>query len=169
MSVSAVLTYPEPAWLLTARLDIGQNESLGPNDSPWIRTMWAALSGKWLLGQPWCGGALANWMQKNRIPYPKDYYRAKAWLNWGVPIAHPVLGCVVVFERTGGGHVGLCVGQDIAKGALMVLGGNQGNKVSVLPFDPRRVLGYRWPSREFPPSMSLPYLASNTDFSTNEA
>jgi hypothetical protein len=44
----------------------------------------------------------------------------------------------------------------------MVLGGNQGNSVNVAPFDPKRVLGYRWPANTaFPASTTLPLLASN--------
>ena len=50
----------EPSYLTAARRDIGQRETLGPNDSKWIRGMWAKFSAGWLLGQPWCGGAVAR-------------------------------------------------------------------------------------------------------------
>lgn len=157
-------------WLAIAESDLGERETLGPNDSPRIRQMWAALSGKWLLGQPWCGGALANWMQQCGITYPKAYYRARAWLGWGDELPEPVVGCVVVFDRAGGGHVGLVVGRD-ARGNLMVLGGNQGDAVSIKPFSPGRVLGYRWPTGylfALNPA-DLPLLASNSPISRNEA
>lgn len=131
-------------WLLLARKDIGNAETLGPNDSPWLRKMWAGLSGSWLLGQPWCGGAVAHWMRGAGVAYPKAYYRAKAWLDWGIPLSAPAVGCVVVFDREGGGHVGLVVGRSTG-GNLLVLGGNQGNAVTVKPFALSRVLGYRWP------------------------
>jgi predicted glycosyl hydrolase (DUF1957 family) len=52
----------------------------------------------------------------------------------------------VVFSRPPNpwsGHVGFVVGIDV-KARLMVLGGNQRDKVSIAPFD-REVLGYRWP------------------------
>ena len=95
---------------------------------------------------------------------PKHWYRARAWLDWGVPCS-PVPGCVVVFnggpKRPGAGHVGFLLGRD-ERGRLMVLGGNQGNSVNVAPFDPARVLGYRWPANTaFPASTTLPLLASN--------
>lgn len=35
---------------------------------------------------------------------------AKSWLTWGAPLSAPVLGCVVVFDRPGGNHVGLLSG-----------------------------------------------------------
>ncbi len=64
-------------------------------------------------------------------------------------------GCVVVFERAGGGHVGLVVGET-AGGRLLVLGGNQGDAVSVAAFQRERVVAYRWPpGRDLPASMQL--------------
>jgi len=61
------------------------------------------------------------------------------------------------------------VGQD-DKGRLLVLGGNQGNAVSIAPFDRSRVSGYRWPKAIPIPTMSdLPKLASAAASSTNEA
>ena len=50
-----------------------------------------------------------------------------------------------MFSRDGGGHVGFAVGKDTA-GRLLVLGGNQGNAVSIAAFDVARAIGYRWPA-----------------------
>lgn len=161
----------EPHWLQLARADIGQRESLGPNDSLWLRKVWASLSGSWLHGQPWCGGAVAHWMQQAGIAYPKDYYRARAWASWGDEV-DPTPGAVVVYGRAGGGHVGLLVGRTAA-GQLLTLGGNQGDAVNIRPFDTARVLAIRWPSERLwdlhditPP---LPLLASTGPTSRNEA
>jgi uncharacterized protein (TIGR02594 family) len=140
----------EPSWLAEARRDIGQRETLGPNDSPWIRRMLEKLGAKWLLGQPWCGGAVAAWMQACAVDIPKHWYRARAWADWGQHLQLPAHGCVVVFERQGGGHVGLVVGEDLS-GRLLVLGGNQGDAVNVRAFPRARVLAYRWPpGRDLP-------------------
>lgn len=158
-----------PAWLAIARQDIGTRETLGPNDSPWIRKMWAKLSGMWLLGQPWCGGAVAYWLTKCGISIPKAYFRARAWEDWGKPLAAPVVGCIVVFTRQGGGHVGFVVGQDRA-GNLLVLGGNQGDEVNIRAFPRSRVTAYRWPAGVPAPVAPgpLPLLASAA-LSTREA
>lgn len=160
----------EPDWLTHAGQDLGKRETLGPNDAPWLRAMWASLSGSWLLGQPWCGGAVAHWMAQSGIQYPKHYYRAKAWLDWGSTLTAPLVGAVVVFDRKGGGHVGLIVGKD-TRGRLMVLGGNQGDAVSIAPFDMARVLGYRWPIERLAmlPTGGLPIVASAGESSMNEA
>ena len=55
-------TTTDPRWLTRARSDIGQRETLGPNDSPRIRAMLKKLRLDWLAGQPWCGSILAEWM-----------------------------------------------------------------------------------------------------------
>lgn len=48
-------------------------------------------------------------------------------------------------KRNGGGHVGFVVGRD-QNGKLMVLGGNQNNRVSIAPFDEDDFVAFRWPS-----------------------
>jgi uncharacterized protein (TIGR02594 family) len=157
-----------PEWIDIARNDLGNPESLGPNDSPFIRKMLAKVNGLWLKGQPWCGSVMAFWMQQCGIPYPKDFYRAKAWASWGTACG-AVTGAIVVFERTGGGHVGICVGKD-DKGNLIVLGGNQGDKVCERAFDPARVMAYRWPpGKGFFDAKPLQVVSVTGPLSTNEA
>jgi uncharacterized protein (TIGR02594 family) len=98
---------------------------------------------------------------------PKHYYRAKAWLDWGTYLPSPEVGCVVVFLRDGGGHVGFVVGRDLQKN-LLVLGGNQGDAVSIAAFRPERAVGYRWPTDAMPPvAAALPLGAA--DLSRSEA
>ncbi len=155
-----------PEWLDIARNDIGNPEALGPNDSTLIRKALAKVNGLWLKGQPWCGSIMAYWMQQCAIPYPKDYYRAKAWATWGTTCG-PVLGAIVVFERVGGGHVGICVGVDRA-GNLMVLGGNQRDSVRESAFNPQRVISYRWPPGKPFNATTLP-LMETAELSRNEA
>jgi uncharacterized protein (TIGR02594 family) len=155
-----------PEWVEIARNDIGNPESMGPNDSPLIRKALGKLSALWLKGQPWCGSIMAYWMQQCEIPYPKDYYRAKAWAAWGSACG-PVLGAVVVFERSGGGHVGIVTGRD-GGGLLRVLGGNQKDSVRESLFDPARVIAYRWPPGKTFDAQPLP-LAMTGEVSRNEA
>lgn len=100
---------------------------------------------------------------------PKNWMRARAWADWGIRLSAPVLGCIVVFERQGGGHVGFVVGRTV-RGDLVVLGGNQGNKVSISPFSRDRVLAYVWPpSVPMPMHQGLIVLADHGQLSTNEA
>jgi uncharacterized protein (TIGR02594 family) len=160
-----------PPWLEIARKDIGLREIPGAPTAPKIAGWLQSLGAWWRDDEtPWCGVAVAAWMQGAGVAYPKAYYRAKAWLDWGHVIAEPAVGCVVVFEREGGGHVGIVTGYD-QRGRLMVLGGNQGNAVSEIPFEPKRVAGYRWPADKMALLMThvMPTVASAAASSRNEA
>jgi len=67
------------------------------------------------------------------------------------------------------GHVGFVAGAD-RNGNLLVLGGNQGDAVSINRFSRGRVLGYRWPANEqLPKAAPLPVLAHGGALSQNEA
>ncbi len=135
----------DPSWLRIASEDIGVREIHGAATAPKI-TQWLKRLRAWWADDetPWCGVACAAWMKAAGIEPPKEYFRAKSWLQWGRAIEKPVRGCVVVFGREGGGHVGLVVGETPG-GGLAVLGGNQGDAVSVAAFSRSRVLGFRVP------------------------
>lgn len=160
----------EPRWLRTARDDVGLRELAGAPTAPKIGA-WLQRLGAWWRDDetPWCGVAVAAWMRASDVPLPRHWYRAKGWLDWGLPVP-PTVGAVVVFERQGGGHVGLLLGKD-ESGRLLVLGGNQGNAVSIAPFDPSRAIGYRWPFGQVEGYTigQLPVIASAAPSSSNEA
>ena len=135
----------EPSYLKIARNYLGTKEIVGVINSPVI-TGWLVKLNAWWRDdeQPWCGVFVAACLDEAKLPYPKLYMRAKTWLSYGAVLDKTCLGCIVIFERAGGGHVGFVVGKDNA-GRLLVLGGNQGNEVSIKPFNIDRVLGYRMP------------------------
>lgn len=67
---------------------------------------------------------------------------ARSWATYGASCKpHP--GCIVVLTRTGGGHVGFYVRE--TEKYVYILGGNQGNKVSVAAYDKSRIIAYRLP------------------------
>lgn len=160
----------EPLWLTIARRDLGIEETPGRETTPAIRC-WLINLGAWWRDDetPWCGVAVAHWMREAGASVPKNYFRARSWLDWGTALTQPALGCVVVFDRRGGGHVGLVVGRNELD-YLLVLGGNQGDKVSIATFSPDRVLGYRWPLLDLAglPD-ALPTLSAALPLSINEA
>lgn len=164
----------EPPWLTIARADLerGIKEVAGPGTAPQIQKWLIDLKAWWRDDEtPWCGVAQAAWVKGAGVPIPKAFYRAKAWLEWGYELSSPSVGAIVIFERKGGGHVGTVVGRD-ASGNLMVLGGNQGNRVSIMPFAMERVAGYRWCAPQYvmlPTNFDLPLLASDGKVSTQEA
>ena len=71
---------------------------------------------------------------------------ARSFLDWGKSVDQPQPGDVAVFSRGDPngpyGHVGFFQGYD-ENGNILVLGGNQGDAVSVSPYSPDRLLGFR--------------------------
>ena len=163
---------PELEHIHIARKYIGLSEIGATNKHPTIDAWAKSLSGKWLIGQPWCGTFCAQVFKEAGLSakVPKDFFRAKEWENAGTRLTKPAYGCVVTFTRDGGGHVGFVVGKT-KKGMLKVLGGNQSNAVTIQDFDPKRVTSYRWVSSGSVPHehrYDLPVLAAGR-ISTNEA
>lgn len=160
----------EPDWIVEARRHLGVAETPGPRHTPIIQSWLHKLRAWWQDDEtPWCGVFVAACMDTVGLKLPKNWMRAKAWSEWGSRLSAPVTGCIVVFERQGGGHVGFVVGRT-ATGNLMVLGGNQGNKVCIAAFDRSRVVGYYWPpGLPLPIHQGLIVMADNGQLSTNEA
>ena len=135
-----------PAWIAIARKYEGTAEVKGPGTHPLIAKWLAALGAWWRDDEtPWCGVFAGAVLREAGADIPKAYYRAREWETWGMALSNPVVGCIVTFTRVGGGHVGFVVGET-AQGDLLVLGGNQGDQVSIAAFDPARAIGYRWPA-----------------------
>lgn len=157
-------------WMDIARRFLGTREVKGPAHNPVI-VGWLVKLGAWWRDDetPWCGVFVGAVLRDAGIEIPKAYFRARAWEDWGKPLAAPVAGCIVVFTRQGGGHVGFVVGQDSA-GNLLVLGGNQGDEVNIRAFPRSRVTAYRWPTSVPAPVAPgpLPLLAS-AELSRTEA
>ncbi|WP_298621534.1 MULTISPECIES: TIGR02594 family protein [Pseudomonadota] len=68
---------------------------------------------------------------------------AQSFKDWGEAVDQPERGDLAVFDRGGGkGHVGFFDGFN-EDGTIRVLGGNQGDKVSVANFGTDNLIGYR--------------------------
>lgn len=144
------------AWVKEARRWIGQREIKGakhnPNILAWLKRM-GGFNGEhkaWWADDEnaWCGlfvGYCLGVSERFVIP---AWYRAKAWGEHPAmtKLDKPAYGCLAVFNRTGGGHVGFVVGQDGA-GNILVLGGNQGDAVNIRSFPKTRVSSYVWPAK----------------------
>lgn len=102
---------------------------------------------------PWCGLGMAvvavraGWADQ----VPRNPLWARGWLLFGERAAEPMLGDVCVFSRGPAfGHVGIYVGETTA--SIQCLGGNQGDKVSIITMPKSRLLGARHPRwRASPP------------------
>lgn len=160
----------DPAWIVEARKHLGVAEIAGVNHDPLILKMWKAIKRGGIQSDevPWCAAFVGFCLESVGIQSSR-FESAKSYLTWGQGIAAPLFGCIVVFERKGGGHVGFIVGKDQA-GRYMVLGGNQDNRVSIAPFGKERVIAFRWPDGVAQPAIAvLPKISSAAAASTNEA
>lgn len=167
---SSPVTFSSPRWLRIAYKYDGLKETKGPKHNGTILGWLTSLEAWWYEDEtPWCGTFVAIVMKEAHMEYPKLYMRAKAWLDWGRRISKPVLGCVVIFDRAGGGHVGFVVGRTL-NGDLLVYGGNQRDAVCVSQFSPARVVGYRIPTGwNYAEAHAAPLRAVAQERSINEA
>jgi len=133
---------PGPKMLLSALELFGVAETVGAGDNPeimaWAREVGVAYARD---ATPWCGLFMAVVAKRAGKPVVASPLWALSWAKWGVPSLVPSLGDVLVFSRTGGGHVGLYVAED--ETAYYVLGGNQGDKVSIARVSKRAFVGAR--------------------------
>ncbi len=159
---------PQPAWLVAARGYIGIREVPGPAHNPLI-VRWSVQLGAWWRDDetPWCGTFVARCVEDAGFVKARNWFRARAWMKWGVPVSARV-GAIAVFSRGGGsGHVGFVVGETPTHYA--VLGGNQSNMVNIAGIAKNRLLGFRWPAGDTSPVISLPKLTRIDPTDGNEA
>lgn len=117
---------------------------------------------------PWCS-AFVNWCLAQAGIKGTNSGWARSWREWGEPIDPPRLGAIVVWARgrtspdapVVTGHVAFFV-EDLGD-SLLVLGGNQSDRVCIKAYPKRgyltdtvdsgapvrelyELIGYRWPS-----------------------
>jgi len=144
----------EFAWMAVAEAEKGIHEIPGEENEPRVLEYFTATgnlgwSARSKDETPWCS-AFANWCLKQAGYEGTSHAAARSWLNWGQEIESPRRGCIVVFTREGGGHVGFYLEETETE--IKVLGGNQQNKETLLfeiseKYYPKSDwLGYRIPA-----------------------
>lgn len=129
---------------------IGFGEVNGDADNPEILKYFDELGfdGKKLKDETaWCS-AFVNWCAKTCGLEYSGKLNARSWLTVGEPLeenCEPQIGDLVVFWRgskdSWKGHVGIYMNK--VDNWIFVLGGNQSNSVSVMPYSDSRLLEYR--------------------------
>jgi uncharacterized protein (TIGR02594 family) len=133
---------------------IGTSELVGAKDNPLIMAM-LRQDQSWPTTEevPWCSAAVNFACKLTDVPRTRDL-RARSWLQIGSPVSveQAVAGFdVVILKRAGDnspasvidapGHVGFYTGKEEDK--VLVLGGNQGNTISIARFPVKDILGIR--------------------------
>lgn len=135
-----------PAVYTIALAEVGQQEIRGGKHNPRIveyhqKTSLKAKDDETM----WCASFVCWCLEKANIKSPRSA-RAKDFLGWGKVLLVPSVGCIAVFKRDTGGHVGF-VAEVPKKGdkKIKILGGNQSNQVKVSSYSLDDLLGYRTP------------------------
>lgn len=133
----------EPKYLSTARAELGEREVAGRGHNPRIVEYHASTELSATADEvPWCS-SFVNWvMAKNEIAGTNSAM-ARSWTRWGTA-CEPQVGCVVVLRRGSNlneGHVGFLL--EWTDESVTLLGGNQGNSVSVCAYPRAHVVAFR--------------------------
>lgn len=160
-----------PAMIVEALKEFGTLEGAGVVDNPKI-LKWAKEVGiTWYKHDdtPWCALFMAVIARRAKKDVPKDALRALAWQTFGNAAQNAMLGDILVFKRTGGGHVGLYVGEDAS--SYHVLGGNQSDRVCIKRILKERCVAVRRPVYAIgkPKNVRKIILSPTGKISTNEA
>lgn len=149
-----------PAWIRTARSQLGTHEIAGKQHNPrimeYIRTCtniqeteaqrkYVEREGE--EGVEWCS-AFVNWCLRQSGIIGTNHALASSWKEWGTKLDGPKQGAIVCFSWKGTrlDHVAFC---DEVGGQLKMLGGNQtghGGTVSSVNFSKSAAKHYRWPA-----------------------
>ncbi len=137
---------PPPPWLTVALQELGVRETRGGETPRIMEYHRVSRTGQDEDEDAWCGAFMGWVMASCGYDLPTGAGAARSWLRWGVE-SPPRFGAPVVFWRVDPkgwqGHVAFFL---TSRGStLHVLGGNQGNAVSVSTMPASQVLGYRWP------------------------
>ena len=147
-----------PPWLKVAlqELDSGVKEIPGDEHNPRIIEYHSATTMQATEDEvPWCASFVC-WCLQQSGTYHTASASARSYLTWGFGFAIHPYGSIVILKRgdTGPGseghenidapgHVWFLVME--TKEELFLLGGNQGDRVSIQSFERDRLLGCRWP------------------------
>jgi uncharacterized protein (TIGR02594 family) len=166
---------PGPKMLIEAISHFGELEHTGPGSNPNIMA-WAkeADVNGWYTDDdiPWCGLFVGIVAKRSGHPFPATkLLGARNWAQWGeaIPVNRWMLWDILVFQRSGGGHVGFYAGE--TQTAFLVFGGNQANSVSFSWIAKDRLVAARRPTYNIgePANVRRIVLTQSGELSTNEA
>lgn len=137
----------QPDWLAWAWRELGVHEVAGSGDNPRIAEMFKTVGHDAIRDDEvaWCAAFLGACLERSGRSSTRSLM-ARSYLEWGNAINEARFGAIAVLSRGTDpalGHAGFIVGE--TEQQVFLLGGNQGNAVSVAPFAKERVLAYRWP------------------------
>ena len=154
----------QPAWLTPAWTELGQHEMPGSEANPHIRDFFADAGHPEIVSDEvaWCAAFVSACLERSGVRSTRSLL-ARDYLMWGDELAAPRLGAIAVLSRDpdpASGHVGFLAGE--TADALILLGGNQHNAVTVAAFPKSRLLSLRWCEILSPSSAAAPAALANS-------
>jgi uncharacterized protein (TIGR02594 family) len=139
----------QPKWLSEAWRELGQREVPGAVDNARVVAMYRDAGHGELQHDEtaWCAAFAGACLVRAGLK-GSGSLMARSYLSWGEDAHEPRTGAIAVLSRGGDpalGHVGLLIGE--TEDSVILLGGNQGDAVSVAAFPRSRLLGLRWPAK----------------------
>lgn len=162
-------------WLIEADRLRGLREGPGRADNPVILDWARALDVEGVFtgdDVAWCGLFTAHCVRSALPdePLPGNLLGARAWGKFGLEVS-PQWGAVMVFWRGSPdgwqGHVGFYWAEDATH--FHILGGNQGDRVSIVRIERTRLITARWPRAASPKNIQRRASAGGILTSSNEA
>ncbi|HVX37096.1 MAG TPA: TIGR02594 family protein [Hyphomicrobium sp.] len=140
----------QPPWLAAAWAEFGVREIPGKEDAPEILRYFREAGDTSIETEatPWCAAFLGAMLKRAGYTGTGSLL-ARSYLDWGDALDAARLGAVAVLSRgddPNAGHVGFLLSN--TNGKIYLLGGNQGDAVTVAGFDKTRLLGLRWPKED---------------------
>lgn len=170
----------ELPWIALARTFLGTTEIKGKQHNPVVLEFWKDINIDWAPTDEiaWCAAFAGAILKRSNLPFLETGL-ARNYLDYvkhnkkGQVLKQPAYGCLAIMwtgSKTGTtGHIGFVVGE--VKGdpsRLLLLGGNQGDKVSIAAFPKSQMLGYIWPNTAPTPArFELPKIAYTGAVTTN--
>lgn len=168
-----LLSEPGPKMILEFLNIYGVHEFEGSANNPVIMGWAKELGISWYTADatPWCGLEMGIVAKRAGHPFdPNKILSALAWATFGqhVDTDKAMFGDILIFRRTGGGHVGLYIGEDSE--AFHVGGGNQSDQSDIARIAKGRLYAVRRPNYDIqPPNVRKIILSSSGQLSQNEA
>lgn len=139
-------------WLEEAWRAFGETEHAGTRDNPLIVAFFREVGHPGVVRDEvaWCAAYVGACLERAGLRSTRSLL-ARSYLKWGAALSEPRMGSIAVFSRgadPGKGHVGFWLAE--SGDTVVLLGGNQGNAVSVARYPKSRLLALRWPDAHIP-------------------
>lgn len=137
-----------PPWIEVAKSLIGTAECAGSENNPkiiaWAKTIGGDIENSYVADSiPWCGLYTTHCFVDSGIKPVEGSLWALNWARFGTKLKEPCFGCVMSFQRTGGGHVGFYMSEDATH--YHILGGNQSDAVNITRVAKSQFVSANWP------------------------